>query len=213
MEIKKIEQESNQLVVKAQGLVIKTNEDNVTALEFGKVIKRMQKEVDEAFDPIIDKAHQAHKEAVSQKKRYYEPLVNAERLIKQKSIDFQMAQERIRQEQERKLQEEAEKKRQEALAKAEAARAEGKDNKADKYEEKAANIVAPTLASNVQEVKGSSLKDDYDFEVINPDLIPRDYLVIDEVKIRRVIKATKGSLAIPGVKVIIKKVMSLSGGK
>jgi hypothetical protein len=38
----------------------------------------LRKEISGTFDPIIKKAHEAHKEAVAQKKRYTEPLDKAD---------------------------------------------------------------------------------------------------------------------------------------
>jgi hypothetical protein len=40
-------------------------------------IKELQTQADETFDPIIRKAHEAHKEAIGQKKRICDPLVEA----------------------------------------------------------------------------------------------------------------------------------------
>jgi len=68
----------------ANALVVK----DVGAIEAGRNlirgIRALKQEIESAFDPIITKAHQAHKEALAQKKRYVEPLDNAENLIKQK---------------------------------------------------------------------------------------------------------------------------------
>ena len=38
-------------------------------------------------------------------------------------------------------------------------------------------------------------------EVVDEALIPRDYLMPDEVKIGKVVRATAGSLQIPGIRV------------
>jgi hypothetical protein len=152
-EIIEIEKQAISVDRKAQGLIVRNQEEYDFANSFLKSIKELQAKVKDTFGPIIAKAFQAHKEAKAQEAKHLEPLVRAESLIKNKMLDFLREQEKIRQEQERKLQAEAEKKRQEALAKAEKAREEGKEAKAEKYEDKAAGIVAPILAPTVD--KGS----------------------------------------------------------
>ena len=103
-----IEKKALSTVTKAQNLVIKNNEQYVDATDFLKAIKALEKEVEDTFNPIIEKAHQAHKEALGQKEKYFKPLVNAERLIKGKIADYDTEQERIRAEAEAKLRREAE---------------------------------------------------------------------------------------------------------
>ncbi len=154
-QIMELENQALTIDEKAQGIVVKTQPQYDMANDFLKAIKGLQTKIKDTFRPIIDQAHKAHKEAVSQEKKHLEPLLAAEILIKNKMMAYINEQERIRQEVERKLQAEAEKKRQEALAKAEVARANGKEAKAEKYEEKASQIVAPTLAPSVD--KGSAV--------------------------------------------------------
>ena len=56
-------------------------------------------------------------------------------------------------------------------------------------------ISAPPVA------KGISAVDEYHFEVIDASLVPADYRKVDEEKIGRVVKAMKGEIEIPGVRV------------
>src|SRR5690606_19711824 len=63
-------------------------------------IKDIRKEIDRTFDPIVKKAHEAHKEAVAQKKRVEAPLVEAEGIIKPRILKYQQEQERKRREEE-----------------------------------------------------------------------------------------------------------------
>jgi dsDNA-specific endonuclease/ATPase MutS2 len=145
-EVMELEQKALAIDTQAREVSIKNQEGYDRANDFLKAIKGMQAKVKETFRPIIEKAYSAHKEAVAQEKKHMEPLLMAYDLVNGKMLGFYREQERIRQEAERKLQAEAEKKRQEALAKAEEARAVGKEAKAERFEEKAASVVAPTLA-------------------------------------------------------------------
>jgi hypothetical protein len=62
------------IIDQGKAVVIKTAGDYRSAGELWTTIKGIMKQVDESFDPIISKAHQAHKEAVAQKAKIYDPL-------------------------------------------------------------------------------------------------------------------------------------------
>ena len=53
---------------------------------FNCLKKDLRAKIAETFDPIISKAHAAHKEAVGQKKKHDDPLEQAQRIIKGKMI-------------------------------------------------------------------------------------------------------------------------------
>ena len=57
-----------------------------------------------------------------------------------------------------------------------------------------------TLPKATPTVSGISYRDVWKFRVVNAALVPNDYKVIDEVKISGVVRATKGTLQIPGIK-------------
>jgi hypothetical protein len=64
-------------------------------------------------------------------------------------------------------------------------------------------FVAPPPVQ-VTKAEGVSFREEWDFEVTNAAVIPREYLSVDEVKIRRVVKAMKGQTNIPGVRAFSK---------
>ena len=66
---------------KARAIEITDDTTYKGAAEFLLTIKDLRKQIDEAFNPIIDAAHNAHKEALAQKKRADAPLVEAEYII------------------------------------------------------------------------------------------------------------------------------------
>lgn len=67
--------------------------------------------------------------------------------------------------------------------------------------EEAAAAPAPIVSapSLVPSGVGFSHGTDYEIKVINPALVPREYMVPDEKKILRVVKAMQGVIKIPGV--------------
>lgn len=126
-------------------------------------------------------------------------LKKADELTERERIRFFNEQEQIRREQERKLQQEADRKRQEALKKAEIARENGQDIKAEKYEEKANNTIAPTLAPRVEKTKGTVIKKLWRARIIDEASVPRDFLIIDMKKLNDFARATRGTMPIAGV--------------
>jgi hypothetical protein len=97
--------------VLAQSVTITNDADLGKAAQFLKQIKTIKGMVEKSFNPIIDKAHQAHKEAVKQRNEYLDPLDNAEKLTKQKISQYTFEQQKIREielEKERKLLEQQE---------------------------------------------------------------------------------------------------------
>jgi hypothetical protein len=83
-----IEKRVTPVTQEAGALVIKSAEQKGLAVDKIRIIKALRKEVEDTFNPIIEKAHSAHKEAVSQRKKFTDPLDEAERIIKRKIGDY-----------------------------------------------------------------------------------------------------------------------------
>jgi len=73
--------------------------------------------------------------------------------------------------------------------------------------------VSVIVQNNTPKVEGVKISYRYDFEIVDENLIPREFLKVDEVKIRKVITALKEEAKIPGIKVIRKKISWCIGGK
>jgi len=59
---------------------------------------------------------------------------------------------------------------------------------------------------------GVSLRDNWTFEIIDESLIPREYLIPDEVKIRKVVVALKDKTNIPGIKAVNRPIVVKNRG-
>jgi len=68
------------------------------------------------------------------------------------------------------------------------------------------DIPAPAKADGV------NLRDNWTFEIVDESLIPREYLIPDEVKIRKVVVALKDKTNIPGVKAINRPIIVKARG-
>lgn len=187
---------------KAQGIIVVDNETYGQAGEVLTVIKVLRKEINAAFDPIISKAHAAHKEAVAQKKKAEAPLVEAEAYIKPQIAGYLKEQERKRQEEEARLRLEAKKKADEDKLKAALAAEKAGDN-----EEAEAIISDPTpvppvvLVKSTPKLEGVSVKKIYKFRITDPNKVPRMYMMPDEKTIGAVVRSTKGAVQITGVEI------------
>jgi hypothetical protein len=167
----------------------------ITTGELLKGIKALSNQIDEHCDPNIARWHAGHKAAVAEKTTLKAPLTEAEGIIKRTLIAWTTEQERLRREEQRRLEELARKEEEERrLAEALAAEAAGDLDAASAIVEEA--VVAPPPAvivqSTVPKVAGISFRENWTFRIIEARLIPREYLMPDEVKIRGVVRAMKG---------------------
>ncbi|HUS88023.1 MAG TPA: hypothetical protein VMW91_01425, partial [Desulfosporosinus sp.] len=94
-EVVKLETEANSLLTQSKQYAIKSGTDYENVSQELMKIKGVRKQVDAIFDPVISKAHETHKEALSSKKKLTDPLDTAERGFKQAMITYNNEQERI----------------------------------------------------------------------------------------------------------------------
>ncbi len=227
------ELEKRVLSLPVQAVEIKVIDQETLSLatNFVLSLKALQKEIDEAFDPIIRAAHKAHKEALDQKKKFELPLLKAEGIVKPKIAAYIQEQERKRKEAEReRLRAEQEKRRLEeealqraleaerrALAEKDEASRKIAQAEAEKILIQAADeekrIVPASFIPEVPKTEGLAMRENWDFEVVDEAAIPREYLIPNEVKIRRVVKTLKDKTNIPGIRVFNRPIMQRIGTK
>jgi len=173
-------------------------------------VKAMQKQINDTFDPVIKKAHEAHREAISQKKKYETPLRDAEGIVKKEIGAYMAEQERIRkeaeekvrreiEEAERKARENEERRLQEAIEAEEAGDIEAAENILNSIPSKPEPIATPVPMKPL--TQGISTQKRWKFRITDADKIPREYMKPDEQKIGAVVRATKGQTRIPGVEI------------
>lgn len=164
-------------------------------------VKILRKEIDSYFDPIISRAHAAHKEAVSQKKRADEPLAQAEAILKPQMLAFVNEQRRKAEEEERRQREEARKKaEQEQLEAAIQAEAEGDKEAAEAIIQEPVYVPPIQVKAEIPKVSGFSVREQWTFEIVDEKKIPREYLIVDEVSIGKVVRAMKDKTSISGIR-------------
>lgn len=93
-----------------------------------------------------------------------------------------------------------------------AARAASTEEKAagkvDDLSMRAATTVAPVVRRDPPKVAGISTRETWHFEITNAAQVPREYLVVDEARVRKVVQALKGDAKIPGVRVYAERSMA-----
>ena len=210
-----IEKETNDVITQANALVVTSNEQETKAVDFLKIVKNMQNEVNDTFGPIVEAAHAAHKEATAQRNKFLNPLLEAEKRIKRLVGDFRLEMERKRQEQERKIREEAEKKaeaeRQKLARQAEKAAAKGNEEKAAELQAKSEAVQAPTVIVEKQTVKqeGMGVRTIWKARIVNANLIPAQWCIPNLTLLNSIAQSTKGTLKIPGVAFYEESIVSM----
>lgn len=162
------------------------------------------KKVGEMFDPFVDALHKLHKMAVAMRAQFLNPIEASKRALFEKRAVYRKEQERLAQE-ERDRQAEILRKAQAKDLTKEAKREEkaGNTEVATVLREQAATLPAPVIpvAPAVPKQSGSVVKPVWKFAVENEALVPAEYRVVDESKIRKVVNALGSAANIPGVKV------------
>jgi hypothetical protein len=95
------------VVQRAMAVQIVTPDDYAATAETTKQVKAAIKQVDAFFDPMVRANLEATRRTNEAKATLRSPLVEAEKLLKQKQLDWQAEQERIRQREQARLQAEA----------------------------------------------------------------------------------------------------------
>ena len=63
--------------------------------------------------------------------------------------------------------------------------------------------VLPSVKLEKPKLHGTSVRNRYDFDIVDVNLIPREYLLVDTAAIGKVVRAMKDKTNIPGIKVKI----------
>ena len=206
--IQKIQKQSEQILDQSKLLSIFDPSSFDDASLFLKEIKAIQDEISNAFDPIIKAQHQAHKKSLETKRRYSLPLQKAEAIVKAKIKEYHLEQERIRREQEAKLRHVAKKAEEERLLQM-AIEAEESGDTQEAEAMLAVSPIAPVISIPSQtDGNGIFYREVWKFRVINPDLVPDKYKILDERRIGAIVRALKDKTNIPGIEVYREKSVS-----
>lgn len=188
----------------------------VKAGELWKNIKALRDRVASSFNPIIEKAHAAHKEALAKKAEVDKPLETAQRTVKGAMEAYDREQEAVRQAEERRLREiarkiEEEKLLQEAIEAESTMKAAGM-TKEEVQEETTKIIDLPAyvppvvVPKAIPKIEGVSFREIWKVRIVNEKLLPRDMMTPDLIKLGALARALKGQFSMPGAEAYSERV-------
>lgn len=164
--------------------------------------KTLLKFVEQTFEPTKKAMNEAKNELMRTIRSFTDPLDHAEGIIKKKMGEYHQKREQERLAEQRRLQEEARRKEEELrLVKAIHT---GDESILD------LPVEVPTVElEDTTAMKGISYREIVKYEVVEPMKVPfPEYWMIDEAKIGKVVRATNGTVVIPGVRVWKEKVVA-----
>ena len=197
--------DSTELVVQVKNYMVESQQDYDNAAELCKEVKSAIKRFEDEWKPLKDNAYASWKALCAKETEALKPYKEAETAIKARMTDFQrkrMEEERIqREEQERWKREEAER----LLKLAAEADQAGKTENAD-YLVAMAEQTQHMVIEQPKAVKtaGTAVKTTWKARVVNDSLVPISIMgtmlrPVDTSTLDKLAKASKGSMAIPGV--------------
>jgi len=186
-----------------------TDEESYKAV--GEAIKSLhdhEKDVKESLREIKSKAYNLHKGITAAEKDILAGIDQLRTEKKREMARWQAEQERKRREEEERLRREVEKKlEEERLRKALELEKEGKKDEAEAALNEPAFVPPPPPPTQaVPKVQGVKFRTVWKFKIVDEAKIPREYLMVDEKKIRKVVEALKEQANIPGIEVYPEKV-------
>jgi hypothetical protein len=207
-QVRELTAEAQSLVALAGSYAVANAEEYAAAGEDLKRVKGAKDRLERLRKSMTQPIDAAKKAIMDFFRGPSDQLDRAESQIKRSMIAFSNEQDRLRREEQARAEESARKERLRLEAQANKAEASGKVEKAAALQQRAATVVAPVIERTPPKVIGVSTREVWKFEVTDPAQVPREYLTVDESKIRRVVGALKGDTKIAGVRVWSEKALA-----
>jgi len=164
------------------------------ANEFLKTVKVFRKNVKDFFGPIKKNLNKAKSELMERINFLDNPAEKAEKIVK-KEIERYLAEQ---EEKRLKAEEEARQEKEKAFEKAREAEKLGFEEEAEKIRKEETKLATP-LPPPVK-AEGTHLRKNWTYEVTDITKVPREYLVLDSVKVNAIVRADKEKTNIPGIR-------------
>lgn len=213
-EVKQTEQEQvlsravSEIEFQAGAIIIDNEQDYQNAASFGRMLKQKSSDVKEFWKPMKDAAHRAHTEICNREKAMLQPLVNAEKILKETMGAYVAEQERKRREAEeaarKAAREEADRKLQEAIElenKGDKVTAAAVIEEAEIMDEAAATVA---VAAEKPKTSGVATKKDWKITSVDSSKVPTsvagvEIRPVDMAAVMRLIRMSKGKIHIDGI--------------
>jgi vacuolar-type H+-ATPase catalytic subunit A/Vma1 len=173
----KIKQHSLDLAAQVELLCVTNNAGYQEANGLLRLVITQRKSIKDSFAKLKKPFNEAMDNLRAEESKALEPLLNAESAIKKLMTDYDTLQQKKAEEERKKL---------------EAAAKQMSDSGLE---------IQTVVKVEAPKATGTSYRITYDFDIVDINLIPREFLSVDEVKIRKVVTAMKEQTNIPGIKV------------
>jgi len=203
-EAKPSDVEKQALIVakQAQAVSIRTPEDYVIACTQACQVAGATKRVEEFFKPMKAAAHKAWRTVCDSENKVLTPLQTAKShlafLIGRYQQEQEAERKRLEQTTRAQLRTQQEDK---LLDRAQELEQEGRAEEADALLDQPVQTPVVVAPSVVPQVKGVSVREKWKFRITNEAKVPREYLMVDERKVQKVVDAMKSLTSILGIEV------------
>ena len=202
LEVKEIE---NEVILKrsdALSLTVVSNETYSQAGELLVMHKGLKKRIEDYFKPLKESAHKAWKTICNRENEEIAKLEPAISHLNKQMTTWNIEQERIRKEKEEQLRREAEKAEEERrLADALQAEKEGKKEEAEAILSEPAYVPPPIVEKTIPKVAGQTMTTNWKWRLKDINLVPKQYLQINEVAVNGIVRSLKDKTEIAGIEV------------
>ena len=194
-----LESETKDALEIAKGFVINSNDAYLVVDRHCAGLLQLKKKIEADFADPKKKSYETWKAIVAQEKGHLDGVDEARGICKNKMDRWNRDQEEIRRKEEERLRQEAQKKADdEAIAAAEAAEKRGEKEEAEAIISTPVQV-APIVVPKSTPKTSTVVRKVWKFRVTNPNLIPRQFLVVDTVKVGGVVRSLGANHGIPGV--------------
>lgn len=223
-EVALVQSKSSSLATQALEIMVTDTDTQTLAADMLITVAAMATEIESTFKPMKEAAYKAHRVICQQETNLRAPLLSAELALKSQIAGYVTEQNRIAS-----SAEEAARKEQRRIAEVQAQAAsvdqaidQAIDLEARGNPEAAAAVlaspapVAPAYIApaavqpNIAATRGVTTRQDWDFRITDFNLIPREYMLINETAIRAAGKNTQGRIKITGVEFFPKTIVATS---
>ena len=203
--------------LKAESIIVENDLQYEEAGRFGVLLKTKIAEVQSFFETMKKAAHDAHKQVCDREKAMLAPLKNAETLLKDAMSEYALSQEKARkaaEEEARKIaEEEAAKKLEEAIKAEQTGDTKTAESALLDAQIADSNSRMITVDFESPTVKGVSVQKDWEIEDVDLALVPCEVSgvvirPVDKTAVMKLIRASKGTIDIKGIKYHEKAKMS-----
>lgn len=210
-DVRELTEETSAILSQAEGFKISTAVTYQLAADELKRIKGAAKKLDTIRKTITQPMDAAKAAVMDFFRAPSEQLTKAETKLKAAMVAYSNEQDRIAREERERAEAEARAERERLAVAASKAAERGEFDSAERIAEQASAVVAPAVIHReAPKVAGVSFREVWRFEITDSQSIPREFLLVDETKIRRLVQTMKGDTNIPGVRVYAEK--SLAAG-